>query len=294
MDFRLQVFYTVAHRLSFTKAAEELFISQPAVTKHIKELEHQYRTTLFERSGNRQVGLTRSGKLLLKYAEQMRNVQRELDFEMDQLNNQYRGELRMGASTTVSQYVLPAFLARFHRQFPDIRVVLLTGNTEEIQQALIAKQVGIGIIEGSDHHPEIRYEDYLSDELVLVCRKKHPLRTKAAISVHDLPEYPLLLREPGSGTLKVISKSLEQFGVKLADLNVEMRLDGTESIKSYLQESDCLAFVSIHAVSDELKNGDLLVVELKECRVERKFRFIETHGHADALSALMKRFLMSL
>lgn len=294
MDFRLQVFYTVSQRLSFTKAAAELFISQPAVTKHIKELEHHYQTTLFERSGNRQVVLTRSGSLLLKYVEQMRNVQRELDFEMDQLNNQYRGELRMGASTTVSQYVLPSFLARFHKQFPDIQVMLVTGNTDEIQRALIARQLGIGIIEGSDHHPEIHYEDYLSDELVLVCRKKHPLRTKASISVHDLPNYSLLLRESGSGTLKVISNNLERFGVKLSDLKVEMRLDSTESIKSYLQESNCLAFVSIHAVSDELKNGDLLVIELNECRIERKFRFIEKHGHADALSALMKRFLISL
>lgn len=113
LDFRLQVFYTVAKRLNFTKASKELYISQPAVTKHIKELESAYKTSLFERSGNKKILLTPAGEVLLAYADKLLTVYRELEYDMNLLVKQHHGILRIGASTTVAQYVIPRYLPFF-------------------------------------------------------------------------------------------------------------------------------------------------------------------------------------
>jgi DNA-binding transcriptional LysR family regulator len=112
LEFRLKVFYTVAKRLNFTKAAMELYISQPAVTKHIKELEGIYKTSLFERSGNKKIVLTTAGETLLQYADQLLDVYRELEFDMNLLISQHSGVLRIGASTTIAQYIIPPVLAQ--------------------------------------------------------------------------------------------------------------------------------------------------------------------------------------
>ena len=115
MDFRLKVFFTVANRLSFTKAAKELFITQPAISKHIQELEEQYKIKFFERNGSK-ISLTNAGELLLKHTKSIFEVYREIDFDMSALINQQRGLLRLGASTTISQYIIPPLLARFHKK----------------------------------------------------------------------------------------------------------------------------------------------------------------------------------
>ena len=127
MDFRLKVFHSVACNLSFTKASRELFISQPAISKHIHELEVQYKTPLFERTGS-QIRLTRAGELLFSHTHSLLASYRQLDFEMNLLTNNFLGDLHLGASTTISQYVLPPVLALFIKMFPDIHVSVLNGN----------------------------------------------------------------------------------------------------------------------------------------------------------------------
>ena len=127
-DFILKVFYTVALRMSFTRAAAELYISQPAVTRHIRKLEEQFRQKLFERRGNK-IALTSGGEVLLEHVQQLFALHRQMYFDMNSLINLHQGDLRLGASTTITQYVIPALLARFHEDFPDIRVQFLNGNT---------------------------------------------------------------------------------------------------------------------------------------------------------------------
>lgn len=290
LDFRLQVFYTVAKRLNFTKASAELYISQPAVTKHIKELEAAYKTTLFERSGNKKIVLTPSGEILLQYADQLLNIYRELDFDMNQLLKQHKGILRLGASTTVAQYVIPPVLAMFHKKFKDIQVQLTTGNTEEIEHALLNKEIEAGIIEGISRNPQIKYETYLQDELVLVSAGNNTAIKKDALKPDELKNYPLLMREPGSGTLEVIAHALKPYQIKLADLQIEMQLGSTESIKSYLLHSNCLAFISIHAILKELKNNECRIIDIKGLAIERPFHFIQLHGQPSSLAELFTRF----
>ncbi|WP_025144852.1 LysR family transcriptional regulator [Pedobacter jeongneungensis] len=290
LDFRLQVFYAVAKRLNFTRAAAELFISQPAVTKHVKELEAQYKTTLFERSGNKKIELTAAGKVLLAYVEQLISVYAELEYDINLLNKEHGGILRIGASTTVAQYILPKVLALFHKKFASVNIQLLTGNTEDIEQALLAKEVEIGIIEGFSRSSQMSYEPYLRDEIVLVAASNNNKIKKDTVKPEELLNYPFLLREPGSGTREVIGIALAKHGIKLADLKMEMQLGGTESIKAYLSHSDCLAFVSVYAILKELRDNELRIIDIRGMDIERPFHFIRQHGQPSSLAELFIRF----
>lgn len=285
MDFRLKVFYTVALRLNFTKAATELYITQPAVSKHIQELEETYKTKLFERNGSK-IALTPAGKILLKYTKSIFDLYREIDFEMSSFNNERQGLLRLGASTTISQYIISPVLASFHQKQKDIKVNLLNGNTEQIENALINKEVEIGIVEGQSKNQSIKYIPFLKDELVLVCNSKNPFVKQNEISISDLKSMKFITRERGSGTLEVIEFALKKAGLKFTDLQIEMQLGSTESIKSYLLNSDCFAFMSIHAVSKELKNNELIVLDVESLSIERYFYIITLQGKSDSLSEL--------
>ena len=292
MDFRLKVFYTVALRLNFTKAATELYITQPAVSKHIQELEETYKTKLFERIGSK-IALTPAGKILLKYTKSIFDIYREIDFEMSSFNKERQGLLRLGASTTISQYIISPVLASFHQKQKDIKVNLLNGNTEQIENALINKEIEIGIVEGQSKNQSIKYIPFLKDELVLVCNSKNPLVQQNEISVNDLKSMKFITRERGSGTLEVIEFALKKAGLKFNDLQIEMQLGSTESIKSYLLNSDCFAFMSIHAVSKELKNKELIVLDAEELSIERYFYIITLQGKSDSLTELFIQNLAS-
>ncbi|KRD57731.1 transcriptional regulator [Flavobacterium sp. Root935] len=285
MDFRLKVFYTVALRLNFTKAATELYITQPAVSKHIQELEETYKTKLFERNGSK-IALTPAGKTLLKYTKSIFDIYREIDFEMSSFNKERQGLLRLGASTTISQYIISPILASFHQKQKDIKVNLLNGNTEQIENALINKEIEIGIVEGQSKNQTIKYIPFLKDELVLVCNSKNPLVKQNEISVNDLKSMKFITRERGSGTLEVIEFALKKAGLKFSDLQIEMQLGSTESIKSYLLNSDCFAFMSIHAVNKELLNKELIVLDVEKLAIERFFYIITLVGKSDSLSEL--------
>ena len=289
-DFRLNVFYTVARRLNFTKAAAELYITQPAVTKHIKELENQFNVSLFDRSGNKKITLTPAGETLLEYTTQLLNTYRELEYDMNMLVNKHSGVLHIGASNTVAQYIIPPVLAQFHKKFKDIQVVLITSNTGDIEKELLTKTIEIGVIEGLIHNPQLKYEAFLQDELVLVSAINNPLIKKDTIKPEELKNYPMLMREPGSGTLDVITHALKKHDIKLSDLKIEMRLGGSESIKSYLLYSNCLAFLSIHAILKELKNNECKVIDIKGLTIERQFHFILPQGQPSSLAELFIRF----
>lgn len=289
LDFRLNVFYTVAKRLSFTKAAAELYVTQPAVTKHIQELEHQFGTALFDRRGN-QISLTAAGSLLLRHAETIMATYRQLEFDMNALKGEPGGTLRLGASTTVAQYVIPPVLARFHEQSADVGISLLSGNTEQIEQKLLNNDIDLGLVEGRTHHRDIRYTPFVKDELVLVARADHPLADRDALTLDELRTVPLLLRERGSGSLEVIEHALRGAGLRLNQLTIEMQLGSTESIKSYLGSSRCMAFVSVFAVADELRAGTLKVVDVQGLAIQREFYSIQLQGTGAGLADTFMRF----
>ncbi|KAA9038623.1 LysR family transcriptional regulator [Ginsengibacter hankyongi] len=288
-DFRLQVFNTVARRLNFTKAAEELFITQPAVTKHIQEIENYFKLKLFERNGTK-IKLTPAGETLLHHTDQLFTVYRNLEFELNTFTRQQKGKLRIGASTTVAQYVLPPVLAAFHKKFKDIKITLTTNNTEKIEEALQNKNIDLGIIEGQSKNNLFKYTEFVKDELVLVANINHPLAKKDMIKPEELLKIPLLLREPGSGTLEVIAHALKPLGIKISQLQNEMQLGSTESMKLYLLNSDAMAFLSIHSILKELQHKECCIIDVKGLNIERHFYFIQQHGQSEALPDLFMKF----
>lgn len=157
-DFRLRVFITAAKTLNFTKCAEQLYISQPAVSKHIGELESRYKVQLFERSGSR-LALTEAGRVMLEHAERIADGYRRLQYEMDLFTDRLGGELKVGASTTIAQYVLPQVLARF----PEVKVSLASGNSEQVEAALARHDTDLGLVESSARHPGFHYEPFIPD-----------------------------------------------------------------------------------------------------------------------------------
>mgnify|MGYP000126364617 CR=1 FL=1 len=290
-DFRLQVFHTVAKRLNFTKAAEELFISQPAVTKHIREIERHYQVKLFDRKGSK-ISLTPAGHTLYEHADRIFAIYRDLEFELNNFNKEHRGELRIGASTTIAQYLLPSILAAFHEKFQDIRLSLSTHNTEQIERSLENGEIDLGIIEGHSKQSQFKYTAFTKDEILLIARADHPLARKEWITREELMEIPLLLREPGSGTLEVIAHELKPLGIKLGQLKREMQLGSTESIKGYLKKSKAMAFLSVFTVLPELHNKEFTVVDIEHLNIERHFFFIQPHGQKESIAELFMKFAL--
>ena len=291
-DFRLKVFKTVADRLSFTKAAAELLISQPAVTKQINELERLLGKPLFLRHGNR-ISLTDDGVRLLEYANRILALYGELRDAFVEEQGAFSGEIRLGASTTLSQYVLPGLLAKFRKLYPDVRVTLFNGNTEQIERQIADGKLDFGMIEGTASNPALHYELFMDDELVLVTSASNTSFTREEITAADLPALPLVIRENGSGTLDVLSRELSRHGLSLRQLHIEMQLGSTESIKHYLFYSDTCAFVSVQAVLDELAANRLRVVEVGDMELVRRFSFVTAHGQRSRLTDLFKQFCLN-
>ncbi len=291
-DFRLKVFYTVSQKLSFTKAAGELFVTQPAVTKHINELEHQLGVALFKRHGN-SISLTPPGQVLVRYAQQIFQMYAALENELAEFSSVSGGTLRIGASTTLAQYVLPGILALYKSAYPSVQVSFVTGNSEHIEQQVIAEKLDIAIVEGNSHHPQIMYEPFVKDEIVLVARTDSKWAAKNEIKAEQLRTIPLVLREHGSGTLDVVYQALAQINVHPKELTAEIQLENTESIKQYLIYSNSAAFLSVYSVTKELQQNQLSIIDIKGLDISRTFQFIQLHGQSSKLAALFKRFCLT-
>lgn len=292
MDFRLKVFHAVASRLSFTKAASELFISQPAVSKHIKELEEEVGTKLFDRDGNT-ITLTPAGAVYRDTTLPIFDIYRNVETEIAALSGEMSGTLRIGASTTVSQYILPEMLSLFKKRYPLINLEVKEGNTEDIENELLKKNIDIAIIEGHTKRTEISYVPLLKDELVLVCNSRNTLARKTILTRADLLQQKFVLREEGSGTLDVIRYALKQVSISLSDLPVEIRLNSTESIKSYINHSQCVGLLSVHALRNELKNNELAIVDVEGLSIPRFFHIITLHGKSSVLTERFINFALS-
>src|SRR6187200_841844 len=187
LSIRHEVFIEVANHLSFSKAAEILFISQPAISKHIKTLEQYYKTTLFDRSGN-SIVLTNAGRLLYNHLLKAKAIQKQLEFDISTINSQLKakGQLKLGASTTVALYIIPKVLSAFHQKYPEVKISLLNRNTDTITKALVDHEIDIGIVEGKRKNSTILYEAFIKDEVVAVCSAKSPLSKKKVLTIQEV------------------------------------------------------------------------------------------------------------
>lgn len=211
LSIKHEVFLEVAKQKSFSKASQQLFISQPAISKHIKNLEEQYATRLFERKGMG-IELTDAGKLLLEKITEVKAIQEETEFELSNMKDllQVKGTLKLGASTTVALYILPKVLSAFHNRYPQIIINLLNRNTEIVLQALLNEEINLGIVEGRSKLTQVTHRPFITDKVVAVCSKKSPIAKKKQYDIEDIRSLPLALREAGSGTLAALRSALDK------------------------------------------------------------------------------------
>ncbi|GAB3582557.1 LysR substrate-binding domain-containing protein [Hymenobacter daeguensis] len=290
-DFRLRVFEAVARHLSFTKAAQELFVTQPAVTKHIHELEKHYGQRLLERRGNR-VALTEAGRLLQSHAEAVAASTRQLADQLLALRDpdEAAGRLRLGASTTLCQYVLPGLLPAFQARHPNVQLTLANANSEHIAEALLRGKLDLGFVEGRSKSRDLHYELLLPDELVAVRRATPAGPPATPVPLAEALTHPLVLRERGSGTLEVLEFALRERKVALSSLRVAFYFDNTEAIKGYLEAApEALGFVSRRALARELAGGQLEIVPIEGLHLMRQFEAVWVQGQPLARAA--QRFL---
>ena len=250
-NFRLKVFRAVAEHLSFRKAGEALYLTQPAVTLQIKTLEEELGAQLFERSASG-VRLTAAGKLLLPYAQQLHQIAEEAHNELAGLKGGVVGDLVLGASTTIAQYVLPPLVSDFVRTFPDVRLHVLSQNTEQIAEGVAGGRFQLGLIEGPAQRQHLKIERWLDDEMLLVVAKSHEWANLGSVTPAQLQNMPLVMREHGSGSRHVVEQALHKAGLALNSLHIAMELDSTEAILSCVEEGLGVGFVSEWQSSAEI------------------------------------------
>jgi len=292
MDYRDTVFMSVAENQSFSKAANDLNISQPAVTRHIKELEERYKTNLFERKSNK-IYLTKAGEKVYNAFKEIAQQYRNLDFEIGQFQNSVSGEFKIGASSTISQYVIPKVIASFYKRYPKIQIYLMNGNSFEMEKLLLDNQVDIALVENQASQLGIRYRDFLDDELIVVTGKDSVYSKRESIGKDDLLKIPIVLREQGSGTLEVIKQALLLQNISFENLNTFIHLGSTESIKNFLQGFDGLAIISEKAVKNELYMKTLVRLKVTGFTITRKLRIAYKQGHKSQQVELFENFLLN-
>ena len=286
-NFRLKVFRTVAEHLSFRRAAEQLFLTQPAVTLQIKALEDDLGVRLFDRTAGR-VSLTRQGAVLLRYARKVSALLAEAEQELATKEGRLSGDLAIGVSTTIAQYVLPHLIRAFLDIHPDVRLHPYSGNTDEIVRLLLQGKVSVGLIEGPSRRRELRTEPFMEDELVLIAR---PDFGPDRLSHKQLLALDLLLREQGSGSRRVVESALARAGLRLKAFKSVVDLDSTEAIKSAVEAGLGVGFVSRWAIAKELQLGALKIVQVTGLRATRHFSVISRTSPApQGLSAQFREF----
>jgi DNA-binding transcriptional LysR family regulator len=293
-NFRLVVFRAVAEQLSFRKAAEELYLTQPAVSLQIKALEEDLNVQLFERSGAH-VTLTEAGHILLKFAVQANALLDQAEHAIAALSGKHAGKLALGASTTIAQYVLPRLLGEFRREHPRVHPTLISGNTEHIVDALEKQKIALGFIEGPARRREVKTEPFLEDELVLIGSSAHEWAERDSVGSSEIVSIPLLMRERGSGTRDVIEASIERLGIKRSALQIAMELDSTEAIKSAVEAGLGFGFVSLWAIAKDIRlNSSFKVIRVDGLQVKRQFLIASTGGpETSELVLEFRRFLIA-
>ena len=206
-DRRLQVFHAVAKQLSFTKAAEALFMTQPAVTFQIKQLEERFNTRLFER-GHGKITLTPAGQVVLEYAERILALSAELDMRLKEMTGEIGGPLLVGASTTIAESLLPQVLGDFKSKYPRVQPRLMVANSETVENRVAEHTIDIGFIEAPSHLQNVMTDVCCEDELQVVCAPSHPLARQTSAMPRQIIQYPFISRESGSGTREVIDDDL--------------------------------------------------------------------------------------
>ncbi len=260
-DRRLQVFHAVARQLSFTKAAEALFMTQPAVTFQIKQLEEHFSTRLFDR-GHGRISLTPAGDIVLDYAERILGLTAELDTRLKEMTGEVAGALLIGASTTIAEFLLPQVLGEFRAKYPKVLPRLIVANSETVESRVAEYTLDLGFIEAPSHLPALVSDICADDELQVLCAPGHPLARLGAVAPRQLLEHSFISREPGSGTREVTDHYFQAAGIRPDSLDTVMELGSPEAIKGLVSTGLGFAILSRATITKEVRLGQLVAMPL--------------------------------
>jgi DNA-binding transcriptional LysR family regulator len=261
-DRRLQVFHAVAKQMSFTKAADVLFMTQPAVTFQIKQLEEHFNTRLFER-GHGRIALTPAGEMVLEYAERILAMSGEMETRVKELTGRLSGPLLIGASTTIAEFLLPRVLGEFKAAHPEVEPRLTVANSETIEGRVAEHTLDLGLIEAPSHLATLQTEACCEDELQVVVAPSHPLSKLKAVTPKQLVGQAYVSREPGSGTREFTDIYLRKAGLDPAQLKAVMELGSLEAIKGVVGTGLGFAILSRVTVEKDQRLGELAALPLQ-------------------------------
>jgi len=254
----LETFVRIIEAKSFTRAAEELCLTQPTVSKQIVDLEQFFQVRLIDRT-KRSLALTRAGEILFNYAKDFVALKREAIDAMAAFRGLKSGSLRLGASSIPGVYILPPILKAFKSRFSGVELTLVLSDSKDITTRVENGDIDVGFVGSREETKRIAYRKFLEDNIIFVA----PLDFAEAIDIHDIADYPLLTREPGSGTRKCFETALRKRHLKLEDLHVVGELGDTEAIKAAVREGMGISYISNRAVREELERGLLKVLPVK-------------------------------
>lgn len=276
-NFKLKVFRVVAELLNYRRAAEELHLTQPAVTAQIRSLEEGLGIALFDRIG-RETSLTPAGVTLLQYVRQIEAIANDAIAALAPFGGQEAVELSVGASHTIANYLLPKLLAPLLRDWPKLRIHVTGGSTNEVLHALTTHQIAIALIEAPAHRPDLKIEAFGEDELVLIVRPDHRWARKQMVRAAELVQEPILLREIGSGMRQFVEGYLERNGVLRQQLRTIVDLNSTEGIIAAVEAGLGIGFVPYLAVEKELAQGSVKVIPLDDGPIRRQLSSVLLNG----------------
>lgn len=287
-EHKLKVFCTVVETKSFSRASEIIRLTQPAVSLQIQALEEIFETKLFDRSGS-DITLTKAGEIFYKYAQEINSLYMSADKELDGFVTPFKGIVKIGASSTIGNYVLPAVISGFRRKFPKIDIHLVINNTKNIVDFLNAGKIDIALVEGDIKKQKLAVEKLISDEMVLIMSPLHPLAKRSTVSILEVAKEPFVIREEGSGTRQMIEKFLIRHGIQPQNLKIEFIMGSMESIKGAVEEGLGVTIISKWAVRKESKQRRLKTAKFKEEKFVRDFSIL--YRKSKDLSFILDKFL---
>lgn len=271
MDQQLHVFVTVAEMENFSRAAEELHMTQPAVSQYIQSFERTMGTKLLERS-NKFVRLNKAGEIVYHHAKEILGLYTKMHYLIDDLTNKTSGPLSIGASYTFGEYVLPHVIAKMHKKYPLISPTITIGNTKEVANLVLGHQLDVGIVEGEIKDKHLVIEPFAEDSMYLVASPKHRLAQKnGEISISELEEETWIVRENGSGTREVTEKMFRL--CKMIPENI-LEFGSTQLIKESVEAGIGISMLSYWAIRKECSMGALNIINVKQLPILRKFSVV--------------------
>ena len=270
---KLETFIYAAQSLSFSEAAKQLNLSQPTVSYQIKTIEKELGVSLFLRSGSN-LQLTEAGRLLLPRARQIFHQSNEMEELLASLQDGVVGELRIACSTTAGKYILPQLAARFCQRYPGIRVSILRCVSGNVTERLLANEAHLGVVSYEIQEEHIEHQEFFDDVINLIVPKDHPWAMRRVIEPEELINEPLIIREPTSGTRRMMLSQLAKYDISLDDLNIFMELGNAEAIVRTVSAGYAVSFVSTLASACPLERGNVVDVQVKGFGMHRKIYMI--------------------